>query len=448
MTATKTWKADIGEILVFSFPLLIEQAAVAFMSLMTSYLVSGISDGAVAGVNLVDTLNVLVQHLFLSMMVGATVVISQYTGREDTLRASEAASQAMLSSLAIAVVVSAVLLLFPDQILHIIMGGVEPEVYANGRTYFICAVISFPFLAIYSISAAALRGSGYPTMSLIATVVTNSLFAIFGLVLVMVFRMGIVGVGLALIACRAVGAAVGVFLLKRGNPNLHVIHFLPRKIDWEIQGKVMFIGIPAAIENVLFMVGRLMTQTYAVPLGTIHMTANAICNTLSNFYNIPGNASSQAVMPISGKYLGAGNPEKAKRMTITITVMAMAVLGVLSLVLFVLTDPISAIFTKTPEVQEAIKPVWRVFLCVSPLLWPVSFVIPAMLRTAGDVKYTTVVAITSMLICRVVIGYMLALVIGWGVMGIWLAMMLDWAVRACFFGARYKNDKWRKVKII
>ena len=66
----------------------------------------------------------------------------------------------MLTSVSIAVVLCAVLLVFPDQVLHLIFGNAEESVYHAGRTYFTYAVLSFPPLSVYVVSTASIRGSG------------------------------------------------------------------------------------------------------------------------------------------------------------------------------------------------------------------------------------------------------------------------------------------------
>jgi Na+-driven multidrug efflux pump len=44
--------------------------------------------------------------------------------------------------------------------------------------------------------------------------------------------------------------------------------------------------------------------------------------------------------------------------------------------------------------------------------------------------------------CRVVAGYTLGIVLGWGVVGVWLGMFFDWAVRAALFYWRMVTGRW------
>jgi Na+-driven multidrug efflux pump len=55
---------------------------------------------------------------------------------------------------------------------------------------------------------------------------------------------------------------------------------------------------------------------------------------------------------------------------------------------------------------------------------------------ARDARFAMWVSMLGMWGCRVVAGYTLGVMLGWGVVGVWLGMFLDWAVRArCSTGA-------------
>ena len=85
--------------------------------------------------------------------------------------------------------------------------------------------------------------------------------------------------------------------------------------------------------------------------------------------------------------------------------------------------------------------VWALFT------WPLSFSLPNTLRAAGDVRYTMIVSVVSMWLCRVLLSYVLAWY-GLGLKAVWIAMISDWAVRGAFFWVRYRGDKWLQKKVV
>lgn len=441
-------KDNISEIGSFALPVFIEQAAIASMAILSTMLVSHINGAAVAGVNLVESLNYLIQQIFMSLEIGATVVVAQYCGRNDHKSASEACVQAMLTSVAIALMICAVMLAFPNQVLNLVFGNAEAVVYESGRIYFLCAVISFPFLSIYAIATASIRGSGNPRLSLVGVIVTNVSFVLLGLLFIRGFHLGVLGAGLGLIGSRVLGAVTGLILLKRGNSVLTIEQWIPKKIRWDIQKTILLLGIPSCIENIIFQAGRLTTQTFSVPFGTGAMTVNALSNSIAMFYNIPGNTAASISVPIVGKYLGMRNKENARQSSKLILALGVMVMGILSLLFLIFAEPVAGLFTADQNLIKQIAFLTRINVLISPVVWTFSFVTPAILRASGDVKYTTAVSILSMVLFRVTIGYLLAITLGFGVIGIWVGMFVDWTVRAVLFTIRYMKGKWAERVLI
>lgn len=67
-------------------------------------------------------------------------------------------------------------------------------------------------------------------------------------------------------------------------------------------------------------------------------------------------------------------------------------------------------------------------------LHPTAFNLPNSLRAAGNVRYTMVVGIVSMVVFRLGGAIFLGVVLHLGVLGVWVAMGLDWLARSVAFG--------------
>ena len=70
------------------------------------------------------------------------------------------------------------------------------------------------------------------------------------------------------------------------------------------------------------------------------------------------------------------------------------------------------------------------------------------LRAAGDVKFTLVVSMSSMWLCRVALCYLLCYTFNMGLDGVWYAMYADWMFRIIFFVTRFARGKWKSCKVI
>jgi Na+-driven multidrug efflux pump len=78
----------------------------------------------------------------------------------------------------------------------------------------------------------------------------------------------------------------------------------------------------------------------------------------------------------------------------------------------------------------------------SPVIWVRSFVLANGMKGAGDVKFTTTIALTSMFVFRVMFAYILGVTMHLGTLGIWCGMMIDWTFRSIVFSIRYYSGRW------
>ena len=430
------------EILSMSGPAFIEQLAIALMGTVISMMVKGSGLAAVAAVNLLNSLTMLFQQVYTAIGVGVTVVVAQYRGKNDLVNTGKAALESTLLSIYMACGLAAVVLVFREPILRLVLSDSEPLVYEYSRIYLTFNVISLPFIGIYTVIAAAIRGSGYPRMSLVATLIHNGSYALMAYIAVFVLNKGLTGVSVALLLSRIIAAAYAIYVLIRGNENMRVREF-SFKLSRNNLSPLFIVGLPIFLENVLFQVGKLFTQTFAVPYGTAATAANGVGNNLFSLLAVPGGAATNAAPPIIGKYCGMGEKKKAKEKGIQFVALATIVMAGCSLVMYILLDPIAGYYADGDETVKAMIKTIVTTCCIAvPLGWPIGFVTPAVLRASGDSKFTSAVCISAMVLMRISLGYYLTRVAMVGIIGIWIAMYSDWVFRAVFFLPRFLSGKW------
>lgn len=433
---------EFKEIFSMSGPVLIEQLSVALMANLVSVLVKGSGLAAVAAVNYLNSLTALFQQSYLAIGVGVTVVVAQYRGRGDAINAGKAAVESIVLSIYLASAVAFGVFLFREPLLKAILANSEALVYGYARTYLSIYVFALPFIGVYSVSAAAIRGSGYPSLSLIATLVYNGLYAVLAVLCVYVFHSGLVGVSLSLLAAAVAAAAVGLILVRRGNPNLVIEKLFKFKISRENMRPMMIVGIPIFLENLLFQSGRLITQTFVVSYGTDTIAVNGLANNVNQILCVPGMTCVNATPPIVGRYCGMRDEKNAKRKAVQFVLICMISMGAMALFMMAILGPYARYYSNKLAVQAAIYSVVT-FQCITmPLTWGLAFVGPSILRSSGDSKFTSFITVMAMFTMRIGVGYLLTHVIYWGVTGVWIGMFADWIFRCVFFLPRLLHGKW------
>jgi len=441
-------KENFPEIGVILAPVFVEQFFVSVCSLIVGIILGQVGQAEVAAYNLIENVNFLVMQVFLSIGAGTAVVVAQYRGRGDPKAAGEAAVQSLALTLTLAVVCSALLLLFRAPLLGFILGAAEREVLDAGGLFFTLSIFSFPFLGLMNCSHNILRGSGHARRTMPMIVSVSAIHALLSWIMVSYMELGILGAGLAIVISRGFGAVYGLASVRRGNDNLIIDSILPRSIDMAKIKIVLTVGVPAAIEQILFQSGRLLTQTYAISFGTQALAANSIANTIYNFINLPAIALQLTIVPLVGKYIGMEEPAKAKQISSDCLMIGAVMLAGISLIMSVMLNPFISLFGQSAEVNETLRVILISCMWTTFVFMPFSFILPGALRAAGDVKMTTAVSVISMFLIRVSLSYVLTYYTPLGVIGIWVGMYIDWVARSIVFVARFKGGKWLKYKLV
>ena len=303
--------------------------------------------------------------------------------------------------------------------------------------------MSFPFLGIYNGGAALFRAVGDSKVSMKVSLVANLVNIAGNAILIYGAGIGAAGAALSTLFSRILSAVMIIVLLGKSDKIIVSNHW---RIDTKILGKILYIGVPNGLENSIFQIGKLLTTSLIAGFGMAATTANAVTGSIASFQQIPANAIGVAMITVIGQCIGAGETEQAlyylKRMMKT----AYACMILLGIPMIIFARPICGIYHLSPETMK-ITVFLLCYSCVCCMLvHPLSFAQSNALRAAGDVRFTMIVAIASMWLCRVGMAYILGQGLGLGVIGVWIAMTMDWVVRAFLFTNRVRTGKWLKYK--
>lgn len=442
----KTWLLLKSRVFPLSLPLIIENGLITSMGLINAAMATNLGREVASAIGVVDSLSVMLISLAQAMSLGGTVVVAQHTGRRDPQAANRAVTQSILAGLIVGVVLAVLFSIFRRPTIGFLFQGLEPLVQANAETYLGITALGYPFLVIGMVASGVLRGAGDARLPMVVNVFTNILNAAAGRILMYGIGdwpgLGIVGAAWAITAARAAGGLAFLYFLVSGRRPAKLPDIRRIRYDSAVLKTVLAVGIPASIESLMFNGGKLITQMYSVRLGTLAITVNYIAMTLASFTQIPASALSMATTPIVGQAVGRGDHAQAKELLIAIVGLTTIVLSLCCLPMFFWSDFFIRLYTKDADILVEARRVIKFFCVAGPLFWSVSFIIPAGLRGGGDSRYAMVVSMISMWAVRVGSGYILGVVMGYGILGIWIAMFADWILRSAFFALRLRGGTW------
>lgn len=438
---------DYRYVLALFVPILIDQAFIMGLMLLNTAMISSSGVDAVSAVNMVDSLNLFLVNLFAAVATGGTVVVAQYKGSGNGSMVARAAAGSIASVALLSFVVGIAMIVFHAPILRLLFGAASPEVAELARLYMIGNSTSFLGLGIVQAVCAALRGMGKTRASLMLSLIMNILYVLLNVCFILLLQMGVTGMALALNLARYAGAACALYYLFRVEETLHLQLRDLLRVPMDMLRKMMKVGLPFAAEQMFFNGGKLLTQMFIVGMGTHAIATNAIASPIAGMMQVPATALSITIVTVVGQCIGGGHLQDARKLIRSFLWLgALFMTGTLLLAL-PLYLPIVGIFSPPAEIVDDIF--WLIVLSgiAQVLVWPVSFIMPAALRAAGDSRFTSFSAMLTMWLFRVIFGYLLGVTLGLGVFGVWLAMCCEWGVRGAVFMWRFRGDKWHRHKL-
>lgn len=436
---------DLRKIII---PLMVEQVLAITIGMIDTIMVSSAGEAAVSGVSLVDALNLLLIYLFSALSGGGAVIVSQLMGAKDRVQAREASKQLIWIVFLASTAICLTCALWRHGLLDLIYGGLAQDVMDSARVYFLYTALSLPFYGVFSACSSVFRAEGNSKISLYCSIGMNLINVGGNAWLILGLHMGAEGAAIATLVSRVVGAAVMLILIGRKGHELYVEKLAVFRPQWKMIKRICYVGVPNGVENSMFQFGKVVTQSIVSGFATAQIAANAVANAMAPMQYTLGSAVGLAMIVVVGRCIGAKEEKQAIFYTKKLMVIAYAAILAVVAVMWVLSHALVGAYDLSTEAAPLAREllVFHGICCAT--VWPVGFVLPSAFRAAGDVRFSMVLAIASMWIFRVGLGYLFGCVMQMGVMGVWLAMACDWTFRAVIFTIRFYRKKWLGRQVI
>ena len=433
-------------LLYLFIPLVIEQGLEYLVGFADSLMVAKVGEAAVSGVSLVDFVMALLISIFTALATGGGAITGQYLGSKKDNEANQSALQMMKVTFYLSIVITLIIFVFKNSILHLLFGSISSDVYHHAMTYLNVVVLSIPFLAIYNGGAAIFRTMNNSKLPMQIMLVMNIVNVIGNALCVFILKMGVEGIAIPTLVSR-VGAALLILYFSK-KTTIHLSQLMNIKINRNMIEKILNIGISFGIENSMFYLGRLIVLSIVSLFGTASIAANSVGGTLVMFQVLPGTAINLGLTSIISRCIGANDYDQAKYYTKKIN-RWMHISFIISTVIILLLMPLIMSFYNLSS--RATSYVWQIIILhgiMMTLIWPYGYMLPVIFRSSGDAKFPMIVSIISMVICRILFSYILAVIFNMGMMGTWYAMFLDWIVKAIIYTYHYIKGKWMNYQVV
>ena len=432
------WK----QLLIFFFPIVIgtffQQIYNTADSIVVGRFVGKEALAAVGGS--VNQIVNLVVEVFVGLTSGASVIVAQFYGAKDKKNLNKTLHTSYAFGIVTGFVVAVVGLLVTNTVLELMK--TPQELMADSRLYlhiYFCGMI---FNIIYNMGASILRAVGDSRRPLYVLMVTCGLNIVLDILLVVIFRLGVMGVAIATVSCQGISSILVTAMLMKEHPlfqlKLREIRFYRVSLN-----SVLRIGIPAALEATMYTIANLIIQVFVNELGTDTVAAWGTFAKIDAVYWMVVNAFGISITTFVGQNYGAG---KVKRMRKSVGIcLGMSYAGAIlvSGALYALAGPLYRLFT-TDENVVRIGVDMMHFLLPSYFMYVVIGILSGALRGAGRVLVPMLLTCGGVCLIRIV--WMFGVFPGHpGINTIMLSYPVSWGITAVLFIIYYFR-KFPKVK--
>jgi putative MATE family efflux protein len=431
------------------WPLIVEQLLIVMMGIVDMIMVSSVGEHAVSGVSLVDSINFLIITAFNAMATGGSVVASQYIGRRDGKNACCSARQLVYISLFISLIMMILTMGFCRPVLKLVYGNIAGDVMRSAQIYFLITALSYPFLALYTSASSLFRSMGNSKVSMNTAILVNIVNIGGNALFIYGFKLGVAGAALSTLIGRMIAAAVLIYLLMQDWLNIINLKGITKiKLEPDMVKRIFNIGIPSGLETSMFQIGKILITRIFTSFGTAAIAANAVGATINSIAFMPGSGFGMGLMIIAGQCIGARDFEGVKQHTKKIMKLSYLTYFIINIHILIFMNQITGVFNLSEEARRMCVTFLQIHCITSTLFWCPSFVVPNVLKAAGDARYVMVVAASTMWIVRVCSAYLMAFPMGLGPKAVYIAMGADFLFRGIFFTTRYLNGRWKEKRVI
>lgn len=426
-----------------AWPSIITNIFYATSSIVAIKVVGGLGPDAIAAAVTGQRVTFILQAVLTGVLAGSTALIARNWGAKNKEEAGIFFTRTVQLVLFIALITSIIIWHFAEPLVTFF--GLKGEALTLSIEYLRSIA---PFYIAFGCGLGlitALRAVGDVKTPMIIGVIMN-LFAIFFMLVFVNGWLGFPEYGVR-------GAALGIGLSFLIGAILLIVFWLSNQLPVKYSSiftldtyrvkEIFKVGLPAALEQVIFQVGITAFLILVALYGTEAYAAYGIGVQILSFSFVIGFGFSIAGATLVGQHLGAGDTDQARRAgwgAMRLSIVSMTFFGIL-ITLF--AEPLARFMIDNDEVVRlSVIFIWLLG-SMQPLM-AIEFSLGGALRGAGDTKTPLMITLTCLLFIRVLLA-LIFYMLDASVEIIFSTLVADYIVKGFLYVARFRSNKWMQA---
>lgn len=453
----------------FALPMILGNLFQQFYSAVDSIIVGQyVGEDALAAVGASYSLTTVFIMIAIGGGIGASVIISQYLGAGLFRKMKTSVYTALISFLAVSLILGSVGLLLSRNILTAL--NTPENILSDALLYLDIYFVGLPFLFMYNILSSVFNALGNSKTPLYLLIFSSLFNIVMDLAFVRGLGLGIGGAAAATVLAQGISAVVSFCLLLRAlkeyrteseeagkdteekNKEAWVEQKEEERrgrnlFDVQMLGNMIKVAIPSMLQQSIVSIGMLLVQSVVNGYGSSVLAGYTAGTRIESICIVPMIASGNAVSTFTAQNLGAGHPERVKKGYLAAVRMAAVFAVMICLILTFFHGNIINAF-----LEEGSEPIafetgnaYLTFIAFFFICIGFKAITDGVLRGAGDVVVFTLANLINLGI-RVTVAFALSPV--WGVQAVWFAIPMGWTTNFVISFVRYLSGKWSRKKLI
>lgn len=438
-----------GKLTLFTLfiPILIEMLLKNLMGTVSVFIMSRISDDAVASIGVASQVLTMFVQFYTVIGIGATVVINQNLGAKRRKRASETAEAAIYLSFFIGSLIGILITIFAEPVIRIMQ--LEERLIPDAVIYLQITVGLSAFQAVMSSAMAISRAYGNTVYPVIVSLIMNAFNAVGSYFVVFCSSnlplSKVAGIAIVRIISEMIACLLMLVLLKRAFPQICLKNI--RSFKLQIVKDILQIGIPNGIMTISYSTSQTVSTAILTALGTVAVSAKIYVTNIVLYSYLVSSSLGQANALMVGRLVGQQEYEKAYRMTMRNLFVTLFINAVFASSLAMMRLTLLGFFTEDAKILGLGAGVMIIDIFVE-LGRGANNTFENALTASGDTRFPMIISICSTWGISIIFSYVLGVKLGLGLRGCWIAFALDEILRGFIQMERWKSGIWKRKSLI